>query len=258
MQLDKNVLPILNQSDKYVQPRSNFTTERDHFHRPLPFRQNPYHQKSFKFDNTGDPVRNGYGNLNIMRRHSNIQKGVKQNGIGNKNIQKDELSWRYGKLNTADVQENVNQNGIGEMNDKSLRRIRDKNNRGHGHRKNNTKKQEKLFLHNGNLNQAQLRRENPIDIFKKSTQAVQAQMNVLSSMLCKSIPSFCSTNDRPTRRVMNKIGQDNITQIGDRNVNSQMSVIQNTTPSKYNRRHPSIIDEYDEIIFIPNYQIVLK
>lgn len=187
----------------------------------------------------------------------------------------DELSWRFGKKKTSDVQKNVIQNGIGITNDKSLRRInemmrnifnggndnnrRNKKHHGHSHRKNNTKMQVKLSRRAGNQNRKKKsRRENPTDILKKSNRVMQDQVNALKSMLCKSDPSLCQMSDRSTRRVMNKITQDNITQIGDRNVNSQMSVIQNSGPSRYNRRHPSILDEYEEVIFLPNYQIVLK
>lgn len=228
------------------------TSERDHLSQ-----QKPNHRRNFNFDNA---EQSGYGNLNIGRRHNNIQKGIQQNGIGNKNTQRDELSWRRGKQNTADIQENVQQNGIGKTNNKSLRRENEKmrsalNNenykkRGHGHRKSNS------------LNQLSRRGSNQItisqnEILEKTNQIVQEQVSALRSMLCKSVPLMCDTDDRPTRRVTNKVAQDNITQIGDQNINSQMSVIQNAGPSR-NRRHPSIIDEYDEVIFLPNYQIVLK
>lgn len=234
------------------------TSERKHLSQ-----RRPYHRQSFNLDNTGDAVQNGYGNLNIGRRHNNIQKGITQNGIGNTNIQRDTFNWRRGKQNTADVQENVQQNGIGKTNDKSLRRenvtiksfIKNESYMKPGHQKSNIMKPGKLSRRDGKQNQEALSTN---EILKKTTQVVQEQVNSITSMLCKSMPFMCNTNDRPTRRVMNKITQDTVTQIGNRNINSQMSVIQNASPSRYNRRCPSIIDEYDEAIFLPNYQIVLK
>lgn len=207
--------------------------------------------------------------MNIARRHTNIQKGVQQNGMGHDNVQKDELSWRRGKVSTSDVQENVKQNGIGKRNNKSFRRINEmmrnlfngesnKKNRKHhrhGNRRNNTNKQAKPSRRNGNQNRkGQLQNENESDIFKKSTQTLQEQVEALKTMLCKMIIALCNENDKPTRRAINKIAQDNVTQ----NVNSQLSDIQSASSSRYNRMHPSVIDKYDEIIFLPNYEIVLK
>lgn len=202
--------------------------------------------------------------MNIARRHTNVQKGVQQNGMGHHNVQKDELSWRRGKSSTSDVQENVKQNGIGKRNNKSFRRINEmmknlfngesnKKNRKHhrhGNRRNNTNKQAKPSRRNGNQNRkGQLQTGNKSDILKKSS---QEQVEALKTMLCKMIIALCSENDKPTRRAINKIAQDNVTQ----NVNSQLSDIQSASSSRYNR--PSVIDKYDEIIFLPNYEIVLK
>lgn len=239
-------------------------------------------------------MQNRFGNLNIGRRHSNVQKGVQQNGIANKNVQKDELSWRRGKGDTSDVQENVKQSGIGKMNDKSLRRINemirnlfhdengkkweDKKSQGYGHRRRNNRNKPTSLRRDGviTVNQNKIaKRKSPFKPPKRPSsseleppkrsmtdenilQMTEEKVNALKSMLCKSIPSLCNTTDMPSRRGMNKVTQDKITQIGDRNVNSQMSVIQNASPLRNNRRHQSIIDEYDEVVFLPNYQIVLK
>lgn len=211
--------------------------------------------------------------MNIARRHTNVQKGVQQNGMGHNNLQEDELSWRRGKAGTTDVQENVKQNGIGKRNNKSFRRINemfrnllngesDKNNRKHhrhGNRRKMTKKHAKPSRRNGNQNRkAQLQNQNQIDLLKRSNQALQEQVEALKTMLWKTITTFCNENDIPTRRAINKIAQDHETQHKDPNVDSRIRVIQSASSSRYNRMRPSVLDKYDEIIFLPNYEIVLK
>lgn len=208
-------------------------------------------------------MQNGYGNLNIGRRHSNIQKGVQQNGVGNRNIQKDEFGWRRGKVHTVDVQENVTQNGIGKKNDKSLRRINEmmrnllNNESGNkrkgrkrlrnGNRRNNRTKQAKPSRRNGNQNHKEQLHKNQIDKFTDRSKTLQEQVDALKTMLCKTVKNLCDyTNDKPTRQT-----------IGDRN-SRRISVSQSANPSRYNRRPPSILDKYDEIIFLPNFEIVLK
>lgn len=209
--------------------------------------------------------------MNIERRHTNIQKGVQQNGIGHKNLQKDEMKWRRGRTNTVDVQENVKQNGIGKRNNKSLRRINEMMRKLFDHSKPRRKRprygkrlnrnKEKAIPYRRSDNQKRRKvsqNKNQSEILKESTKALQYQVNTTKVMLCKSIAILCNENDRSTRRAMNTIAQDNITQVGDRNVNSQLSVIQNASPPRYKRRRPSILDTYDEIIFLPYYEIVLK
>lgn len=209
-------------------------------------------------------MQNGYGNLNIGRRHSNIQKGVQQNGIGNRNIQKDEFGWRRGKVNTVDVQENVTQNGVGKKNDKSLRRINEMmrnllNNdsvnkhkgRKHprnGNRRNNRTKQARPSRRNGNRNQKEQLHKSQIDQLTESSKiSFQEQVDALKTMLCRTIKNLCDdTNDKPTRQTLE--GRNS----------HRISVRQSANTSRYNRRSPSILDKYDEIIFLPNFEIVLK
>lgn len=217
-------------------------------------RQNPYHRWGSNFDNTGRAMQSGYGNVNIQRRHTNIQKGVQQNGIGHKNIQKDEFGWRRGRANTADVQENVKQNGIGKWNDKSLRRINEmmtnvfnvgsgKKYKGgkpgrHGNRRNGSKKQAKPSRRNQTQKEQQ-RNMNQIETSKKGSKTFSEQVEALMPFLCKRIKTLCDTSDRPTRRALNK------TDIGT-DTRSDQSFTQSASKIRHYQRHPRFIDEYYE------------
>lgn len=193
--------------------------------------------------------------MNIARRHTNRQKGVQQNGIGHDNGQQDELSWRRGKAHTSDVQENVTQNGIGKRNNKSFRRINEmfrnlfngESDRKHGSGKHHSNRRK-----NSNISRRYGNSNDRTDGLKRSSETLQKQTEAIKTMLCNTITALCNEIDRPTRRAINEIAKDNWTHTGN------ISVSQGASPSRYNRKRPSITDKYDEIIFLPNYEIELK
>lgn len=229
----------------------------------IPLRPNSYHPWRSDFDNHG---RNSYETLGVGRRHANVQKGIQQNGIGNSNIQKDELAWRRGKLNTLDLQENVQQNGLGKRNNISLRRINemmrnlfyDKNDKMNTHR-NRTKNRnrqgysEKKDVPSRRSGKEEQRNENQFNQANRSFEALQEQINKLKAMLCEVIQNFCNINEKKAKRAIDKVDH----RIQDRNISSA----ENGITSIYNRRSSKSkeLGEYHSpIMFLPNYEIALN
>lgn len=193
--------------------------------------------------------------MNIERRHANIQKGVQQNGIGNKNIQKDVFGWRHGKWNTVDVQQNVKQNGMNIKNDKSLRRINEMMRnfmtnmtikKRPGYRRNGNEMEEKPSRRN------QFRNDNRSDQLNEKCESLQEQVNMLKWTLCEAMSIFCEERDEVTRRTFDGKAEN-------RKVASKINNVQGVVNPSFNHQCPfSTVGTFDKIIFLPNYEINLN
>lgn len=235
-----------------------------------PSQPNPNHRWQSHLPNT---ERNDYNTLNIGRRHANIQKGIQQNGIGNSNIQRDEIAWRRGIDNTVDVQENVSQNGMGKMNDKSLRRINemitkmlnDNNEKMRRHRirsgnwnqQNNVEKPTPPTRNKDSKDDRKDQQNGSNQLQKGSCQSLQEEVDALKTILCKTISDYCKGNDKTTKQKFDKTSYDD--RHGDRN--SRLDIVKSAGPPMYNLRRSSSKNSNDyhlPVIFLPNYEVALK
>ncbi len=204
-----------------------------------------------------------------MRRHANIQKGVEQNGMGHDNIHKDEFAWRRGIMNTIDMQQNVKQDGIGKRNNESLRRINelmrylfidrsDKKRIGTNRLRHpwnqqfNPSKDAMPSRRNGNLKQNErVRNKNRNEQLESACRTLQEQVDFLKAMLCKTTETFCDPNDK-----FKELSVNDTTHAKHIHKSDEKSGVESA--SKFNRLRPSFLDKQDEIIYLPNYEIVLK